>query len=78
MVRHHIQQHIHVRVSREVFAKLHEWMDTFQMNPKAIFASMAFHHPDDMQAFYRMHNVKRSLRQDRTHLGQIELKSVSD
>ena len=30
-------------------------MDTFQMNPKA----MAFHHPHDVQAFYRMHNVKR-------------------
>ena len=34
-------------------------MDTFQMNPKAICADMAFHHPHDMQAFYRMHNVKR-------------------
>ena len=26
--------------------------------PKAICAHMAFHHPHDMQAFYRMHNVK--------------------
>ena len=43
----------------EVISKLHEWMDTFQMNPKAICADMAFHHPHDMQAFYRMHNVKR-------------------
>ena len=34
-------------------------MDTFQMNPKAICAEMAFHRPYDMQAFYRMHNVKR-------------------
>ena len=34
-------------------------MDTFQMNPKPICADMAFHHPHDMQAFYRMHNVKR-------------------
>ena len=34
-------------------------MDTFQMNPKAISAEMAFHHPHDMQAFYRMHNLKR-------------------
>ena len=34
-------------------------MDTFQMNPKAIFADMAFHHPHDLQAFYRMRNVKR-------------------
>ena len=34
-------------------------MDTFQMNPKAICADKAFHQPHDMQAFYRMHNVKR-------------------
>ena len=35
----------------ETISKLHEWMDTFQMNPKAICADMAFHHPHDMQAF---------------------------
>ena len=29
------------------------------MNTKAICADMAFHHPHDMQAFYRMRNVKR-------------------
>ena len=29
------------------------------MNPTAICADMAFHHPHDMEAFYRMHNVKR-------------------
>ena len=29
------------------------------MNPKAICAEMAFHQPHDMQAFYRMHSVKR-------------------
>ena len=29
------------------------------MNPKAICADMAFHHPHDMQAFYRIHSVKR-------------------
>ena len=34
-------------------------MDTFQMNPKAICADMPSHHPHDMQAFNRMHNVKR-------------------
>ena len=45
----------------EVIAKIHEWMDTFQTNPKAICADMAFHNPHDMQAFYRMHNVKRIL-----------------
>ena len=28
----------------EVISKLHEWMDTFEMNPKAICADMAFHH----------------------------------
>ena len=43
----------------EVIAELHEWMDTFQTNPKAICAGMAFHNPHDMQAFYRMHTVKR-------------------
>ena len=34
-------------------------MDTFQMHLKAICADMALHQPLDMQAFYRMHNVKR-------------------
>ena len=34
-------------------------MNSFQMNPKAIFADMAFHHPHDMQAFHRMYNVRR-------------------
>ena len=29
------------------------------MNPKAIGADMAFHHPHDMLAFYRMHNIHR-------------------
>ena len=43
----------------EVISKLREWMDTLQMNPKAICAEKAVHHPHDMQAFYRMHNVKR-------------------
>ena len=43
----------------EVISKLREWMDTFQMNPKAICADVAFHHPHDMEAFYRMRNVKR-------------------
>ena len=43
----------------EVITDFHEWMDTFKMNPKAICADMAFHQPHDMQAFYRMHNVKR-------------------
>ena len=43
----------------EVISKLHEWMDTFQMSPEAICADVAFHEPHDMQAFYRMHTVKR-------------------
>ena len=43
----------------EVIAELHEWMDTFQMNQKAICAVMAFYHPHDTRAFYRRHNVKR-------------------
>ena len=31
------------------------------MNPKAICADVGFRHPHDTQAFYRMHNVKRTL-----------------
>ena len=54
----------------EVISKLHEWMDTFKMNPKAICADMAFHHPHDMQAFHRMHNVKRLSIGPHTLLGQ--------
>ena len=34
-------------------------MSGWTLNPKAICADMAFHHPHDMQAFFRMHNVKR-------------------
>ena len=37
-----------------VISKLHEWMDTLQMNPKATCADMAFHHPHDTQTFHRM------------------------
>ena len=60
MVLLHTWQHIHVRVPlhQKSFSKLHEWMDTFQKNPKAIRANMTFHHPHDMQAFYRMHNIE--------------------
>ena len=43
----------------ESVSKLHEWMDTFQMNPKSICADMATHHPHDMQVFDRMHHIKR-------------------
>ena len=43
----------------EVIAQIHEWMDTFQMNPKAICADMDLHHSHDMQAFDRMHTVER-------------------
>ena len=43
----------------EVIDQIHEWMDTFLMNPEANCADMALHHPHDLQAFYRMHNVKR-------------------
>ena len=43
----------------EVISKLREWVDTLQMNPRAICADMAFHHPHDMQAFYRMQNIQR-------------------
>ena len=60
MDRHHISQFVNVRgrLHRKLSPKLHEWMDTFQMNLKAICADRAFHHPHDMQAFYRMHTVK--------------------
>ena len=40
------------------------------MNPKAICADMAFHHPHDMQAFYRMHRVKGLPTGPHTHRGQ--------
>ena len=43
----------------EVISKIHGRMDTVQMNPKAICAHMAFHHPHDMHALYRMQNLKR-------------------
>ena len=43
----------------EVISKLPEWVDTFQMKPKAICANKAFHSPHDMQASCRMHNEKR-------------------
>ena len=36
------------------YCHLHEWMDTFQVNPKAICADMAVHHPHGIQAFYRL------------------------
>ena len=49
----------HIWLQSEVISKLREWMDIFQMIPKAICAEKAVHHPHDMQAFYRMHNVKR-------------------
>ena len=42
-----------------VISRLNEWMDPFQMNPKAICADVAFHHPHDMPLFYRLHNVER-------------------
>ena len=43
----------------QVVSKLHEWMDLFHMNPKAICADMAFHHLHDTQACCRMHSIKR-------------------
>ena len=42
------------------------------MNPKANCADMAFHYPHDMQAFFRMHNVKRLPIGPHTHRGEIE------
>ena len=43
----------------EVISQLHEWMDTFQVNPKAICADMAFHQAHDMKAFYSHASVER-------------------
>ena len=43
----------------EVISKLHEWKETVHLNRKAICADVAFHHPHDMQAFHRIHNIKR-------------------
>ena len=61
MERHHILTAYPCKSTSpsKVISRIHEWMDTFQMNPMAICAGMAFHHPHDMQAFYRMHKVKR-------------------
>ena len=43
----------------EVISKLHGRMEKFQMNPKAICADMTCRHLHDMQAFCRMHSIKR-------------------
>ena len=43
----------------EVISKLHERMKIFQMNPKAICADMTCRHLHDMQAFCRIHSIKR-------------------
>ena len=62
MEQHHIWQPIHVRgrLHQKSFPDLmNEWMDVFQMNPKAICADRTFHRPNDMQAIYRIHNVER-------------------
>ena len=40
-------------------SKLNEWMDRLPTNPEAICADMAFHYQHDMQAFHRMHNIRR-------------------
>ena len=61
----------------ETISNLHEWMDTFQMNPKAICADMAFHSPHEMQTFYRMHNVKTLPTRPHTPC-QTELRWVYD
>ena len=50
----HVRGHLH----QKSFPNFVSGLDTFQMNPKAICADVAFHHPHDTQAFYRMHNVK--------------------
>ena len=42
----------------ETIQKLHEWMDTYQCNPKAICGDMAFHNPLELKEFYRLHDVR--------------------
>ena len=42
----------------EVIQKIHEWMDTYQSNPKAICGDMAFHNPIELKEFYRLHDIK--------------------
>ena len=80
MVPHHISQHINVRVPlhrTSLLNSMNGWTRS-QMNPKAIRADMAFHQLHDMQAFHRMHNVKRLPTGPHTHRGQIELRWVFD
>ena len=63
----------------EVISKLHEWMDTFQKNRKAICADMDFRHPHDMQACYRMYNVKKFPTGPQTpwpNLGKMEVRML--
>ena len=61
----------------EVIAKLHECMDTFQMNPKTICVDMTLLNPRDMQTLYRMHNVKR-IPTGHIHHGRTEQRWVQD
>ena len=42
----------------ETIQKLHEWMDTYQCNPKSICGDMAFHNPLELKEFYRLHDVR--------------------
>ena len=42
----------------EVIQRIHEWMDTYQVNPKSICGDMAFHSPMELQEFYRLHNIR--------------------
>ena len=61
----------------EVISKLHEWMDTFQMNPKAIVQRWL-----SIILMTCRHSIecimKVAFRQDRTLFGQIELRWVYD
>ena len=61
----------------EVTSKLHEWMDTFQINPEAICADMAFH----ILMTCMLSNdctIQTHFRQDRILLAHIELTWVYD
>ena len=57
----------------EVIAKLYEWMDTFQMNPKAILSRYGL-----STNFTPNAQLKENSNQDRMHHGRTELRWVYD
>ena len=61
----------------KVIAKIHEWMDTFQMIRRRFVQDMAFPNPHDLQAFYSTEcTTRREFRQEHKHHGRTELRWV--